>query len=157
MSRGRHSNSQVAESVPFDNEGTDFQADNVQDALTEIGASASPGFSWGRAGGLFASSWLQNEGINSNRTGRLVPFSNAKITRVFVSNEDISTYQITIYTHDGDSVNLTAVSTINVTNSRGGTATLDIPVDQNKQLAVRLTQGNANNILVGVILTGANS
>lgn len=146
--------SQVAYSTPFDNSTNGFDSTNVQSAIEEIGAAASPGFSWGRSGALFASSWLQNEGINSNIVGRFIPLATPTIAQIFVSNQTVSTYQVTIYMHDGDSTNLTTVTTVTVTNSRGGVVNVDIPITQGRQLAVRLTSGNASNILVGVIIKG---
>lgn len=144
----------VAISIPFDNSQNDFTATNVQAAIEEIGASASPGFTWARSGGLLASSWLFNDGILSNLTGRLVPLTDASIARIFVSNQNVSTYQVTIFSHDGDSINLTSLTTVTVTNSRGGSVAVNIPVETNKQLAVRLTSGSAANIIVGLILKG---
>ena len=48
------STSPVAKVVPFDNTNNDFDASDVQGAIEEIGASASSGFSFGRAGGLLS-------------------------------------------------------------------------------------------------------
>ena len=42
--------SQVAESIPFDNDSNGFASDDVQGAIeelsTKVATSASPGFSW---------------------------------------------------------------------------------------------------------------
>lgn len=157
MSSSRYDNNQVAASVPFDNSNTDFEAVTVQEALEEIGASASPGFSFGRSNSVFASTWLTNEGVPSNRAGRYVPIANPTITQLFTSNENINTYTLTFYEHDGDSVNLTQIATLTVTNSRGASLDVDIPVTQGRQLAVRLTSGNARNVVAGIILKGKAS
>lgn len=149
--------SAVARSVPFDNTGTDFDATNVQEALTEIGASASPGFSWGRSGNASSGTWLQNDSVPSNLSGRTVAFSNPKIRRIFTASEDVATYTLQIYEHEGNSVNLTLLTSFNVTSSRtGDSASIDIPVTSGKQLAVQVSAGSCRNIVVGVILAGGN-
>lgn len=157
MSRGRHDNSQVASSVPFDNEGTDFESDNVQDALTEAGASASPGFNFGRSGNAGTNTWLQVVGgVPSNKAGITVALTNAKIKSVYVANENISTFDITVYEHEGDEVNLTSLGTVSVTSSRSANFNVEYDVTTGKQLAVRVTSGSAKNVNVGLQLSGSN-
>lgn len=146
---------QVAKSVPFDNSSNGFSATDVQGAIEEIGASASPGFSWGRAGGLLASTWLQVDGgVPSNSAGRYVPINNPVVVNVFCSSDTTSTFTITFYQHDGNSVNLTSIGTMTVTSATGGQQTVNWPTAKGKQLAVRLTSGSANNLVVGCILKG---
>lgn len=147
----------VAKSVPFDNTSNGFTASEVQAAIEEIGASASPGFSWGRSASIGAGTWLLNESVPSNTTGRYVSISSPKITQIFTSNEDISTYTITIYEHEGNSVNLTPLTTLDVTASRGNSASVDITITQGRQLAVRVTSGSAKNVLAGVIIKGSST
>ena len=53
---GRDSYSPVAASIPFDNSTNGFDSDNVQEAIEETRASASPGFSFGRSGNVSAPS-----------------------------------------------------------------------------------------------------
>lgn len=145
---------QVAISVPFDNSTNDFDATNVQTALEEIGASASPGMSFGRQGGLLSSTWLLNEGVPSNAAGRYVPINNPVISEVFASSDTVSTYTITVYSHDGNSINLTVLGTLTVTSARGASQTVVWPTAKGKQIAVRLTSGTTNNLIVGLVLKG---
>lgn len=146
----------VAKSVPFDNSINGFDATNTQAAIEEIGASASPGFTWARTGSLLASSWLLNDGISSNVVGRYVSLTNPSIAQIFTGNENLSTYTLTIYEHDGNSINLTAITTISVSGARGALLeNLNIPVTKGKQLAIRLTSGSASNIVAGLILKGS--
>lgn len=147
--------SPVARSIPFDKTGSDFESDNVEDAIKEIGASASPGYTWGRPGNLLANSWLINDGVASNATGRFVSQADAKISQIFTANQNVATYTLTVYEHEGNQINLTALATITVTNSRGSSIIgLNIPVTQGRQLAIRLTSGSADNIIAGLILKG---
>lgn len=156
MSRVRKS--QVADEIPFDNDGNGFNSDNVQDALEEIGASASPGFSFGR-GNANNGTWLNRvDRIPSNRTGVTIGIQNPVVTQIFVSNENIETYTVGIYEHDGDSINLVQLGTVSVTASRGNNFNVNFPTSTNKQLAVRIETviGVLQNIGVDVILTGNN-
>lgn len=155
----REFTTQVAASVPFDNTGTDFTSDNVQDALEETAASASPGFSFGREGSSGAGTWLRRTGnIESNRTGVTIPISSPVITTIATGTENVATYSVGIYEHEGNSVNLTLLTTISVTSSRTSFTTgLSISATQGRQLAVRCESnsgGNPNNLAVDIVLSG---
>lgn len=149
--------SPVATTIPFDNSSNGFDSNNVQTAIEEIGASASPGFSFGRAGGLLASTWLQVDGnVPSNSAGRYIPINNPIVSKVFCSSDTVSTFTLTFYTHEGNSVNLTSIGTLTVTAAKGADADVTWSVTKGTQLAVRLTSGSANNVVAGVILKGSN-
>lgn len=146
----------VAGEVPFDNASNGFTSGDVQGAIEEIGASASPGFSWGRSGGLFASTWLQVDGgVPSNSAGRFVAINNPVVSLFFCSSDTSSTFTLTLYEHDGNAVNLNALGTLTITTALGGTTgTISWPTTKGKQLAVRLTAGSANNLVAGAVLKG---
>jgi hypothetical protein len=147
-----------AEGLYFDPSNTDLVATDLQAAVEEVadqvGVSASPGFSWGRSGNLSSNTWLQNDGVVSNRAGRTVNLVDPFITAVSIANEDINTFDITFYEHDGDSINLTVIGAVSVTNARSVNAFVNLPVSQGKQLAVRITSGSAKNVVVGLQLSG---
>lgn len=144
----------VAGEIPFDNEGNEFDADNVQAAIEEIGASASPGFSWGRSGNNTSGTWLLNEGVPSNKSGRLVFINSPTLAQIFTASEDLATYTLTIYEHEGDEINLTVIDTLVVTNSRGANKLSNVNLTPGRQIAVRITSGSARNIIVGAIIKG---
>lgn len=154
MGGGSLIRTQRAIDTPFDNTSNGFTSQNVQGAIEEIGASASPGMSFGRNGGLLASTWLQNEGVPSNSAGRYVAIANPRVAQVAASSDTVSTYTITIYEHDGNSVNLNPLGTMTVTAARGGSANVNWPTSTGKQLAVRMTSGTSNNLIVALILKG---
>lgn len=155
MSR-RDDFTQVAESTPFDNSDNGFDSDNVQEAIEEIGASASPGFGFGRSGNLPNGTWLYRIGsVISNRSGVTVFITNAIISQIACSTENLNTYDVTVYEHDGDELNLTAITTVSVVNSRKAIFSLAAPVTTNKQLAVRITSGSAKNLGVDLQLKGS--
>jgi len=145
---------QAAIDTFFDNTGTDFASSTVQEALIEIGASASPGASWGQGGNISSGTFLANEGVPSNKSGRTIFLSNATIKKLFTSSETLDTYTLQIYQHDGDEINLTLLGSVSVVAARTGSFTLNISVTTGKQLAIKLSSGSAKNIVVGAILKG---
>lgn len=150
--------SDVAGTVPFDNTSNGFSSDNVQDAIEEIGASASPGFSFGR-GSASTGTWLNRVGeIPSNRTGVTIGINSPIVTKVFCASENVDTYTIGIYDHDGDSINLNLLGTVTVTAARVGNFTTSFTTSTGKQLAVRVTTatGTVQNLGVDVILAGSS-
>jgi len=150
----------VARGVPFDNSGNDFEATNVQDALEEIGASASPGFSFGRNGALSQNTWLRRPGnVPSNRAGVTVSISNPAVVGIACANRNVETYDVEIYEHEGNQVNLTLLGTVTVTSATSDTFTVNFPVTQGRQLAVRLgstSTGNVRDLGVDLTLVGNN-
>lgn len=150
----------ISENIPYNNTDSGLIATDVKTAIDEVAntvaTSASPGFSYGRSGNTSSGTYLQNEGVPSNRAGRYIYIQNANIERLFISNESISTFTIQIYSHDGDEVNLTLLSSHTVTTSRGGDFIVNVPVATGKQLALFLSAGSAKNIVAGLELSGSN-
>lgn len=145
-----------AEDVAFDNTGTDFTADTVQEALTEAGASASPGFNFGRSGNSSTSTWLQvTGGVPSNKAGITIALSNPVIKGIYVANENLSTFEIAVYEHEGDEINLTLLTTVNIVNQRSASFTVAVSATTNRQLAIRVLSGSARNVNVGLQLSGS--
>jgi len=138
--------------------GIPEDVDNVQEfleyLLTIAGISASPGFTWGRSGNVVSNSWLLNDTVPSNLTGRTVFIYNAEVIQFFTSNQDDpSTYTLGLYEHDG--VTYTLLETIAVVGAR--TATKDLtgvyPTKGN-ELAVKVESGSGKNITCGVLMKG---
>lgn len=148
----------IAEDVDFDNTGNGFISDNVQGAIEEIGASASPGFSFGRNGNVSAGTWLNRPGnVPSNRAGVTISISNPVIVEISCSNRQIDTYTLEIHEHEGDLVNSQLLGTITVTNARGGAFSVNFPATTGRQIAVRLSNsgGGVRDIGTDVILIGS--
>lgn len=151
----------TADAVEFDPSTTDLVATNVQAAIEEVvsntSASASPGFNFGRASNVNNGTWLLVPGgPPSNKAGITVLLTDGLITGAYVACENANTFTLTFYQHEGDSINLTAIGSINVVASRSYTITgLDIPVEKDKQLAIQLTAGSAKNVSVGLQLKGS--
>lgn len=148
--------SSVARGTAFDNSSNGFTATNVQTAIEEIGASASPGFSFGRSSVSGAGTWLLRVGsIPSNKTGIPLGISSPIITNIQVGNEDISTFDIEIYEHEGNEVNLTLLTTVSVVSARTGIFSVSVAATSGRQLAAKVSTGTGRNIGVDIILKGA--
>lgn len=146
---------QVARSIFFDNSTNGFTSDNVQEAIEEIGASASPGFSFGRSSTTGAGTWLLRVGsIPSNKTGIPLGISSPVITNIQVGNEVISTFDIEIYEHEGNEVNLTLLTTVSIVSSRTAVFSINISATSGRQLAAKVSSGSGKNIGVDIILKG---
>jgi|TARA_R110000851_G_scaffold293070_3_gene447633 hypothetical protein len=150
----------VAEQVPFDNSTNGFASETVQDAIEEIGASASPGFSFGRSGSLSQNTWLRRPGnVPSNRAGVTVSITSPVVVGVACANRNVETYDVEIYEHEGNQANLTLLGTVTVTSATSDTFVVNFPATQGKQLAVKLgstATGQVRDLGVDLTLIGSN-
>lgn len=151
----------IAEDVDYDNTTSGLTAQDVQAALDELNAKvssrASPGYSFGRSGNVPANSWLYRPGsVPSNKTGVPVSLDNPKIIEIAVGNENVSTFTVEIYEHEGDEVNLTLLTSVNVVASRTGIFGVDVAVTKGRQLAVKTTAGSSKNPGVDLQLKGTS-
>lgn len=156
-------------SVDYDPDFLDLENENTGDGLKDdravlfrdlnelVANSASPGFSFGRGGNVAGGGWLANETVPSNISGRYVYINNAIIEKVFVSSQEVGTYTVGIYWHDGDEVNLTKLGEVTVTEARGGAFTVHWPVPVDTQLACVVEAGAIKNPVAGLQLSGTNS
>ncbi len=112
-------------------------------------------FNWARSGVVPAGSWLLNDSIPSNKSGRTLSISSANVVRFFSASDSLDTYVLELYEHDGNSVNLTYKTNLTVSSSRiGNSGSISIPVTNGKQLAVKLATGSAKNIICGILPKG---
>jgi len=148
-----------AQEVSLEVEG--YTSDNVADAFAEVGASASPGFNFGRSGNLSSNTWLRRPGnVPSNRAGVTINILNPAVVNVAVANRNVETFDVEIYEHDGNEVNLTLLGTVNVINATSQTFNVNFPATNGRQLAVRLgstSSGNVRDLGVDLTLIGNNS
>jgi len=148
-----------ADAVSFDPEATGLTSETSGEAIRElsatVGVSASPGFNFGRSGNSSTNTWLTVTGsVPSNKAGITVALQNPEITQVFIANETISTFDISVYEHEGDEVNLTLLDTVSVVAARSASFAVSVAVTQGRQLATRVTSGSAKNVNVGLQLKG---
>ena len=160
MSTRRGTPTQVASSVPFDKDNApecEFVSDNVQSVIEELcsrsSASASPGFTWGASGNTTPNSWLLNDTVPSNRTGRNFALYNGELVTISVSNDGINTFDIEVYEHDGTT--FTLLATISVVAARTAEQTFTgVNITRGKELAIKQTVGSSKNPVVQVIAKG---
>jgi hypothetical protein len=114
--------------------------------------SSGNSLAWGRAGTANKNTWLINESIPSNVTGRNIFRSGSKLTNVYVASDNSTTYTLELYEHDG--VTYTLLTTLTVTALRSASFVLSpsISLTQGKELAIKIGNGSAKNIVVGAIV-----
>jgi len=147
----------VAENTEFDNSTNGFTADEVQAAIEEVNDnivnSASPGFTWGKSGNVSNNTWLLNDGVPSNKAGRRIYINSATLEAVFVSSEQVDTFDIEVYEHDGTT--FTLITTVNIVAQRGAEFTIaSLALTTGKELALKIVNGSAKNPVAGCTLAG---
>lgn len=129
-----------------------------------IANSVSPGFVYGRSGNV-VEGWLKNNEVFSNRVGLPFGLNNGLLLSVWCGTQNLNTYDIEIYEHEGDEVNLTLLVTLQITvatrtkiftqadikTANGGN---DVSVGTLKQLGVKIKNGPANEPKVSLFVGG---
>lgn len=134
---------------------TDVTTEVTLEELLDGGNGASPGFSFGRRGNVAVNTWLRNEEVPSNRTGRVVAVNNPEAVLVSLANRNVTTYTVTFFEHDGNLIGLTTLGSVTVTAARGDDQSISVPLTQGRQLAARLTAGTSvQDLVVTVIIKG---
>lgn len=148
---------QPSVATPFDNSSNGFSATNAQNAVEEVYDTltglVSPGFTWGRSGNIPSGSWLLNDSVPSNVTGRNFPFYNGELIAASISNENTTTANIEIYEHDKTTFTLIGTVTLTAQKSKEQSFT-STSVTKGKELAVKIGSGSAKNIVVQFVLKG---
>lgn len=147
----------VAKSIPFDNETNGFTSTDAQAAIEETKnvavAVVSPGFTWGRSGNIPTNTYLLNDTVPSNLTGRIVPFAGL-IDKIYVSCENTSTFTVTVQKRSGASfVDLFSASLsaerIKVSSPSS------VAVSALDELSIKITSGSCKNPVVGIVIKGS--
>jgi len=149
-----------ASNVTYDPIDSGLIATDVKAGIDEISqtvsTSASPGFSFGRASNVNAGTFLNVEGVPSNKAGRWVYINNAIVTKVFVSNELSTTFTLEVLYHTGNGTGLTSIGSVTVTAAYGDSFDVSFAVPTDSQLALRVSAGSARNMVAGLELQGTN-
>lgn len=163
---GRDQYSPHAFGVPFDKDNEpdcEFTKENVQEVIEELCAklagSASFGPTWGKGGTAGPGEYLYNEEVESNKSGRFVPF-NGTIVKFYVNNrKNIGARTLQLmkrtpcqtgtWTQIGSDFTLSAGTYCN-------TFTANISVSSGDELAVRVKTGSNDfeDPIVGIIVKG---
>ena len=127
----------------------------LEEICASLQATSTPGFSFGRGGNAAANSWYINNEVPSNLVGIPIGTSNSEITEIWCGSENTDTYDVEIYEHEGDEVNLTLLTTVSIVANRTQNFTgLTVSVTTGRQIAVKIVNGNAKNPKVFVIIKG---
>lgn len=149
-----------AQNVVFDPTTSDLLSTDTQSAIDElsnaVATSASPGFGFGKGGNISNGAYLECEGVPSNISGRYVYINNAIVTRVFISVQNVSTFDIEVFYHDGNEVNITSLGIVSLVASTGGEFGVSWSVPTAKQLSMRIVNGSAKNAVGGLELQGTD-
>ena len=132
--------------------------------LVGTSIAASPGYSFGRPGILTANTYLNRPGgTPSNNTGVNFGLVGGSLDIIATGTKDADTYTLTVTQHDGNNASPTVIAVVTVTAATK--AILEKGVDfvqvgalvKNRQVAVELTTGTANNIGVDLQFSGSLS
>lgn len=149
----------VAKAIPFDNSTNGFSSSDAQAAIEEANntalASVSPGFTWGRSGNTPSNTYLLNDSVPSNTTGRISPIS-GYIDRVFVSNELPNTFTVEIQKRSGAS--FVTLCSISLTAERTKVQSYtNVMVTELDEIAARVSSGSCKNVVVGLVIKGSST
>lgn len=126
---------------------------NFNEISNKVAISASPGFTWGKSGAIPSNTWLLNEGVPSNKSGRTIFLHNAEIVEFFVSNELPNTFDVELWEHNGVIYNL--LTTISLTAQRTKTeGVTGVSPTYGYELATKVVNGSAKNITCGILMVG---
>jgi len=92
--------------------------------------------------------FLKNYTIPSNITGGFVSASNVTLNKIIVNTGIVSTFDVEVYSHDGNSSNLTLLDTVSLSSSTGNVFIISEPIALNKQIAIKIVNGSGENIMV---------
>lgn len=134
--------------ISLDPTGNNFTATDVQSFAEEItNAKVQEEFFFSRSGGTSQNTFLRRSGdAPSNRSGFLLSRSNSIITRIDCTSRDVETYDVEIYEHEGDSSNLTLLTTVSVTSEESQSFLVNVAVTTGRQLAVRIGNTSTGNV-----------
>jgi hypothetical protein len=129
--------------------------------LVGTSVSASPGFSFGRAGTLITNTYLNRPGgTPSNNTGVNFGLTDGSLDIIATGTVSADTYTLTITQHDGNNASPTVIAVVSVTALTKAILLKDVDYVQvgvlikNRQIAVEVTAGTANNIGVDLQFSG---
>lgn len=163
MSTRRGSATQVARSTPFDPTNCDITNQThvqgaIEDLCNNLEVTATPGYTWG-ASGAIKNSYLQNETVPSNKSGRLVSVTGT-IESIFITTE-LETDEYTLEIRRRVGAVFTTILSIPATSGDGFRTYVDtdlaVTVTVGDELtAYILKSGNkgATNPVAGVIIKG---
>jgi len=133
----------------------------IDNTLDFVATSASPGFSFGRANNVNAGTFLLRPGgPPSNQTGVTFGLYNGSLDVITVGTENLNTYSLNVWQHDGNFINPVLITSVNLVTTRAQTLVKGIDYTEinapirGKQFAVELATGSGRNPGVDLQLSG---
>lgn len=115
------------------------------------GGSGSDEIFMNRNKKVLANTWLLMYTKPSSVRGKYID-SNKTIVGVNMTCSKLSTFDLEIYSHEGNLLNLTLIDTVSFTNTVQDSALINQAVASGVQVAIRLVNGVGRDVLVGMIL-----
>lgn len=123
--------------------------------------ASSPGYSFGRPGNVATNTFLNRPGgTPSNNTGVNFGLLNGSLDVIATGTRTADTYTLTVYQHEGNFANPVTIAIVAVVAQTRAVLIKDTdytqlaPLDKNKQIAIEVSAGTANNIGVDLQLSG---
>ena|SRR3972149_3038152 len=148
--------------IPFDNSTNGFTATDAQAAIEElnttVGVSASPGFTWGRSGNLPTSTYLLNDTVPCNLSGRVVHLTTGNVVGAFVAVEDDATCTFDILKRTGPAT-FVSLQTCSLVAERKKAFAFDpgAAVVSGDELVVQISVGSCKNCDFGILIRGSTA
>lgn len=130
----------------------------IEEIVRQIAViTASPGFTWGRSGNVNSGAYLLNDTVPSNLAGRTIPLQDGNLVKVFVTNQNSNTFDIEIVRRDPGPTFI-VIATVSLVSQRKKVETFSgVTINEEDELAVRVSSGSGKNIIVGVIIVGSTA
>jgi len=137
---------------------SDVTTETTLRQLLDGGNGVSPGFSFGRSGTTTSGTYLQTiAGVPSNKSNIPVNITLPKIVRITAGTEDLDTYTLQIYEHEGNEINLTLLTSISSVAVRSAdSGVISVTMTSGRRLAAFLSAGSGKNLTVQLIVKGTN-
>jgi cytoskeletal protein RodZ len=113
-------------------------------------------YTFGRGGGSSSGTWLLNEGFVSNKSGRNITLATPVLFRISTATDTVNTYTVQVYQHQGNEVGMTLITSFSVTAAKvGDSGVISHALSEDKQIAVKVSSGSADNLNVSLYISGA--
>jgi hypothetical protein len=149
-----------AKDIPFDPSTSSLVSTTTQTVIEELntllnsGAVASPGYHFSRGGLVQAGTYLYAGQNVSNKTGLPILMNNPVVQFIRCESTFTSTYEVSLYTHFGNTVGGILVGVVNVTPTVRSFSVNWTNVNPAAQLACRITSGSVKGSSISCVIKG---
>jgi hypothetical protein len=135
----------------------------IEEYIKQVSASSGkPSYQFGRASTVNVNTWLDSNTIPSNKTGLPFGLKNGLVADIWIGNELLVEYDVSLYYHLGDEIGLNLLTSVTVpAAARTNIFTVAdfglVLIPQNVQIAARVTAvpgTNPRNVSIHATLIG---